>query len=86
MMFKILVRQAQNNLFDKRAEYLINDRLSFMRFLGLSLGERVLDVKTIGLFRERLNSPKEKLIRIGREGRPALSLWHRSDGRGRVAG
>jgi transposase, IS5 family len=35
MMFKILVIQATNNLSDERAEFLINDRLSFMRFLGL---------------------------------------------------
>jgi IS5 family transposase len=54
MMFKILVIQAQNNLPDERTEFLINDRLSFMRFLGLSLGERVPDAKTIWLFRERL--------------------------------
>ena len=32
MMFKIL-----NNLSDGRTEYLINDHLSFMRFLGLRL-------------------------------------------------
>ena len=30
MMFKILVIQATNNLADERAEFLINDRLSFM--------------------------------------------------------
>lgn len=30
MMFKILVVQAANNLSDERAEFLINDRLSFM--------------------------------------------------------
>lgn len=54
MMFKILVIQAQNNLSDERAEFLINDRLSFMRFLGLSLGDGVPDAKTIWLFRERL--------------------------------
>jgi len=54
LMFKILVIQAQNNLSDERAEFLINDRLSFMRFLGLSLGDRVPDAKTIWLFRERL--------------------------------
>jgi len=30
------------------------DRLSFMRFLGLVLSERVLDAKTVWLFRERL--------------------------------
>src|SRR6202047_396483 len=35
LMFKILVIQATNNLSDERAEFLINDRLSFMRFLGL---------------------------------------------------
>ena len=54
LMFKILVIQAQNNLSDERTEFLINDRLSFMRFLGLSLGDRVPDAKTIWLFRERL--------------------------------
>jgi transposase, IS5 family len=54
MMFKILVIQAQNNRSDERTEFLINDRLSFMRFLGLSVGERVPDAKTIWLFRERL--------------------------------
>ncbi len=41
MMLKILVIQAQNNLSDERAEFLINDRLSFMRFLGLGLEDRV---------------------------------------------
>ena len=54
MMFKILVIQATNNLSDERAEYLINDRLSFMRFLGLDLSERVPDARTIWLFREKL--------------------------------
>jgi IS5 family transposase len=54
MMFKILVIQATNNLSDERAEYLINDRLSFMRFLGLGLSDRVPDARTIWLFREKL--------------------------------
>jgi transposase, IS5 family len=54
MMFKILVIQAHNNLADERTEFLINDRLSFMRFLGLDLGERVPDARTIWAFRERL--------------------------------
>ncbi len=54
LMFKILVIQAQNNLSDDRAEFLINDRLSFMRFLGLGLGDKVPDAKTIWAFRERL--------------------------------
>nr|WP_249197414.1 IS5 family transposase [Gluconobacter wancherniae] len=54
LMFKILVIQTLNNLSDERTEYLINDRLSFMRFLGLGLSDRVPDAKTIWLFRERL--------------------------------
>lgn len=54
MMFQILVIQAANNLSDERAEFLINDRLSFMRFLGLSLADRVPDARTIWLFREKL--------------------------------
>jgi DNA-binding NarL/FixJ family response regulator len=43
MMFKILVIQTTNNLSDERAEFLINDRLSFMRFLGFGLSDRVPD-------------------------------------------
>ena len=54
LMFKILVIQAQNGLSDDKAEFLINDRLSFMRFLGLGPCNRVPDVKTIWMFRERL--------------------------------
>jgi transposase len=52
MMFKILVIQAMDNLSDERAEFLINDRMSFMRFLGLTLSDRVPDARTIWLFRE----------------------------------
>ena len=45
LMFKILVLQALYSLSDDAAEFLIRDRLSFMRFLGLGLGERVPDAK-----------------------------------------
>ena len=54
MMFKLLVIQTVNTLSDERCEYLINDRLSFMRFLGLGLSDRVPDARTIWLFREKL--------------------------------
>jgi transposase, IS5 family len=54
MMFKVLVIQATNNLSDERSEFLINDRLSFMRFLGLGLSDGVPDARTIWLFREKL--------------------------------
>ena len=55
MMFKILVIQSLYNLSDDAVEYQILDRISFMRFLGLSLGDRVPDAKTIWLFREQLS-------------------------------
>jgi len=54
LMFKVLIIQAQNNLSDDRAEFLISDRLSFMRFLGLGLQDKVPDAKTIWAFRDRL--------------------------------
>lgn len=54
LMFKILVLQRIYNLSDDQAEYQINDRMSFMRFLGLHLGDRVPDAKTIWLFRDTL--------------------------------
>src|ERR1700731_2035465 len=50
MMFKILVIQTMNNLSDERAEFLINDRLSFMRFLRFGLSDRVPDARTVWLF------------------------------------
>jgi hypothetical protein len=62
LMFKILVIQATNNLSDERAKFLINDRLSFMRFLGLGLEDRVPDARTIRLFREKLDGSINELI------------------------
>jgi transposase, IS5 family len=80
MMFKVLVIQAANSLSDERAEYLVNDRLSFMRFLGLGLGDRVPDARTIWLFRERLT-------RAVLEGKPAIEvLFSRFDETLRAAG
>lgn len=54
LMFKVLILQRLFNISDDQAEYQINDRVSFMRFLGLSLGDRVPDAKTIWLFRDTL--------------------------------
>ena len=54
MLFKILVLQRTYNISDDQTEFQINDRMSFMRFLGLSLGDKVPDAKTIWLFRENL--------------------------------
>src|SRR6188472_633456 len=54
LMFRILILQASHSLSDERTEYLIKDRLSFMRFLGLSLADRVPDANSIWTFREAL--------------------------------
>jgi transposase, IS5 family len=54
LMFKVLLLQAMHTLSDERCEYLIKDRLSFMRFLGLGLGDVVPDANTIWNFRETL--------------------------------
>ena len=64
LMFKILVLQGLYNLSDDQAEYQIRDRLTFMRFLGLGMQDRVPDAKTIWLFREHLTQAKamEKLL------------------------
>jgi IS5 family transposase len=71
LMFKILVLQTLYTLSDDRrlaprgdlggrpgapTEYQIRDRLSFMRFLGLALEDRVPDAKTVWLFREQLTT------------------------------
>lgn len=82
MMFKILVLQRYYNLSDEQMQYQILDRLSFMRFLGLTLSDRVPDEKTIWLFRENLItknlvdklfdkflSSLEKANLVGKEGR-----------------
>jgi IS5 family transposase len=62
-MFKILLLQQWYSMADDKTEYLINDRLSFQRFLGLSLGSKVPDAKTIWLFRETMvKSGEEKAL------------------------
>jgi IS5 family transposase len=53
-MLKVLVLQSLYNLSDDQMEFQIRDRLSFARFLGLSLEEGVPDAKTIWHYRELL--------------------------------
>ena len=79
MMFKVLVLQTLYALSDDQAEFQIKDRLSFMRFLGLGLEDRVPDAKTIWLFREQLTRAGaiERLFaRFDRDcAKPAISRW-----------
>jgi len=53
-MFKALILQAHHNLSDARMEFMIRDRLSWMRFLGFDLGAPTPDENTIRHFRNRL--------------------------------
>ena len=53
-MFKVLILQAQHNLSDARMEFMIRDRLSWMRFLGFALGDQTPDENTIRHFRNRM--------------------------------
>ena len=65
MLFRsVLILQQTYNLSDEQIEYQIRDRLSFMRFLGLRMEDRVPDEKTVWLFREHLAEHKltEKLF------------------------
>ena len=54
IMFKIMILHSLYNLSDDQLEFQIRDRISFMRFLGLGIGDTVPDAKTIWLFREQL--------------------------------
>ncbi len=54
MMFKILILQKYYNLSDEQTEFQINDRTSFKLFLGLSIGDKIPDEKTIWHFKEQL--------------------------------
>lgn len=58
LMFKILVLQRFYSLSDEQTEYQIKDRLSFQKFLGLSLSDEIPDEKTIWHFRESLIKAK----------------------------
>lgn len=58
LMFKMLVLQSLYNISDAKVEFMVKDRLSFMRFLKLGLEDAVPDEKTLWSFRERLVQAK----------------------------
>lgn len=59
LMYKITMLQQWYGLADMAAEYHINDSFSYMRFLGLEIGDKVPDGNTIWDFKEAL---KEKEV------------------------
>lgn len=56
LKFKMLILQRLYNISDEQLEYQVNDRLSFMRFLDLTLADDVPDCNTIRYFRDKLFS------------------------------
>ena len=54
LKFRILVLQAMHGLSLQQTEYLVADRLSWMRFCGLGPGDAVPDANTLWDFREAL--------------------------------
>ena len=54
LMFKVLVLQKYHGLSDEQSETQIRDRLSFMGFLGLHLGDVIPDARTIWDFKQAL--------------------------------
>ena len=61
-VLKILILQRYYNLSDEQTEFQIKNRLSFMDFLGLRIGDKIPDQKTIWLFRENLS--KKNLSKV----------------------
>jgi IS5 family transposase len=57
VMFKVLLLQRWYGLSDPGMEAALSDRLSFMKFSGLSLEDRTPDHSTIWRFRELLGRP-----------------------------
>ena len=53
-MFKIHLQQQWYNLYGRQAEFHINDRLSFRKFLGLTIEDLVSDATTIENFRHQI--------------------------------
>ena len=78
LMFKVLILQTQNNLSDERTEFYLRDRLTWMRFLGLGLGDPVPDANTHldlprGADQGRRDRAPVQPVRPGAPGRRATS-------------
>jgi IS5 family transposase len=56
LMFKVLILQRYYNLSDDQIEFQVNDRLSFMRFLDLTISDDIPDSRTVWNFREQITN------------------------------
>lgn len=62
LLFKTLLLQQWYNLSDPGLEDALTDRISFRRFVGLSLSDPVPDHSTISRFRSQLGDRYERLL------------------------
>lgn len=62
LLFKTLLLQQWYNLSDPGMEEALSDRISFRRFVGLSLSDEVPDHSTISRFRTRLGDRYGKIL------------------------
>lgn len=69
MMFKALLLQRWYALSDPALEHALKDRLSFRRFLGVGLGEKLPDHSSLWRFREALGGELAQRVfgEIGRQ-------------------
>ena len=54
VMLRVMVLKRLYNLSDEQMEYQLRDRLSFLRFVGLGLGDAVPDSRTLWLYDDQL--------------------------------
>ena len=54
LMLRVLVLKRLFNLSDQQMEYQLRDRLSFLCFVRLGLGDAALDSRTIWLYADQL--------------------------------
>mgnify|MGYP000600242762 FL=1 len=70
LLFKILLLQTWFNLSDTKVEEAINDRISFIKFLNLSIESDTPDHSTISRFRNSLikdNLDKKLFLEVNRQ-------------------
>src|SRR6267378_455539 len=94
LKFKIVVLQSLHNLSDEQTEYLIRDRLSFMRFLDLELeeagyiarGGQIIDATIVSVPKQRNTKEENEAIKAGKtpqgwEKQPAKNAQKDTDAR-----
>lgn len=54
LIFKVLIFQPYYKLSDEQVDFQINDRMSFVRFLGLTIADDIPDSRTVWNFKEQL--------------------------------